>query len=71
MAKIDDEISKAESELWKKQKEAIDVARKRLALMDLEFTEVSYPDKPNQMYLDNQAELIFEQITGAFNIRGM
>lgn len=68
MAKIDDEISKAESELWKKQKEAIDVARKRLALMDLEFTEVSYPDKPNQHYLSQQAQNILDILRDAYSL---
>lgn len=68
MAKIDDEISKAESELWKKQKEAIDVARKRLALMDLEFTQVSYPDKPNQHYLYIQAKQTIDILKNAYNL---
>lgn len=68
MPKIDDEISKAESELWKKQKEAIDVARKRLALMDLEFTQVSYPDKPNQQYLYIQAKQTIDILKNAYNL---
>lgn len=68
MAKIDDEISKAEQALWKKQKEAIDVARKRLALMDLEFTDVKYPDKPDQYYLSQEAQNILDILRDAYSL---
>lgn len=60
MAKLDEYIGKEKQALWKAQKNAIDVARKRLALMDLEFTDVKYPDEPSQQYLCGQAKLIVD-----------
>jgi hypothetical protein len=48
------------------QKAAIDNARKRLAMMDLEFTDATFPDIPNVEYLIENAKSIISGLQKAF-----